>query len=58
MAMPIIPWISGRRRLADEVINLSRMVQHYLKEFVRRFCWALSSRSVHRYWSEPDCVTY
>jgi hypothetical protein len=58
MAMPIIPWIGGKRRLADELINLSRMVQHYLKEFVRQFWWALSSRSVHHYWSEQNCVMY
>ncbi len=87
MAMPIIPWIGGKRRLADVLvqrfpphtcyvevfagaaalffmrppaevevlndvndglINLYRVVQHHLEEFVRQFKWALSSREVFR----------
>lgn len=84
-ALPIIPWIGGKRRLAKhilplfpahqcyvepfcgaaalffmkppakaevlndingEVINLYRVVQHHLEEFVRQFKWALSSREM------------
>ena len=86
MASPIIPWIGGKRRLADrilplfpahdcyvevfaggaalfflrplparcevindvngELVNLYRVVQHHLDEFVRQFRWALSSRQL------------
>lgn len=85
MANPIIPWIGGKRRLADtllsrfpahecyvevfaggaalfflrsparvevindingELVNLYRVVQHHLEEFVRQFKWALTSRQV------------
>ena len=85
MALPIIPWIGGKRRLADhliprfpahecyvevfaggaalyfmrppakvevindvngELVNLYRVVQHHLEEFVRHFKWALTSRQV------------
>ncbi|MBI3545972.1 MAG: DNA adenine methylase [Gammaproteobacteria bacterium] len=85
MAIPIIPWIGGKRRLAKpildlfpahtcyveafcgaaaiffskessdvevlndingELVNLYRVVQHHLEEFVRQFKWALSSRQV------------
>lgn len=85
MANPIIPWIGGKRRLADtllkrfpahecyvevfaggaalfflrpparvevindvngELVNLYRVVQHHLEEFVRQFKWALISRQV------------
>ncbi|CAG2129046.1 DNA adenine methylase [Cupriavidus numazuensis] len=85
MATPIIPWIGGKRRLADtllsrfpahecyvevfaggaalffmrppakvevindingELVNLYRVVQHHLEEFVRQFKWALTSRQV------------
>jgi DNA adenine methylase len=85
-AAPIVPWIGGKRRLADqllrlmpphdcyveafaggaalfflrpvpakcevlndangELVNLYRVVQHHLEEFVRQFKWALSSRQV------------
>ncbi len=84
-ALPIIPWIGGKRRLAKhilplfpahqcyvepfcgaaalffmkppvkaevlndingDVINLYRVVQHHLEEFVRQFRWALSSREM------------
>ena len=83
---PIIPWLGGKRRLADrllpmfpphecyveafaggaalfflrqipakaeilndingELVNLYRVVQHHLEEFVRQFKWALTSRQV------------
>ena len=85
LATPIIPWIGGKRRLADiiiprfpahtcyvevfaggaalyfmrppaqvevindingELVNLYRVVQRHLEEFVRQFKWALSSREV------------
>ena len=88
-ATPIIPWLGGKRRLADkliplipphecyvelfcggaalyfmrpvpapvevlndingELINLYRVVQHHLEEFVRQFKWALSSRQVFKW---------
>lgn len=86
---PIIPWLGGKRRLADrliplfpphecyvelfcggaalyflrqvpapcevindingELVNLYRVVQHHLEEFVRQFKWALSSRQVFKW---------
>lgn len=89
MSSPIIPWIGGKRRLADrllplfpphdcyvelfcggaalyflrpvpaqcevindvngELINLYRVVQHHLEEFVRQFKWAISSRQVFKW---------
>lgn len=88
MSSPIIPWIGGKRRLADrlirlfpphkcyvepfagaaavffakqpsdvevlndvngELVNLYRVVQHHLEEFVRQFKWALSSREVFKW---------
>lgn len=88
MYAPIVPWVGGKRRLADrlirlfpphqcyvepfagaaavffaklpsevevlndvngELINLYRVVQHHLEEFVRQFKWALSSRTVYRW---------
>jgi DNA adenine methylase len=88
MATPIIPWIGGKRRLADiiiprfpphtcyvevfaggaalyflrppadveiindingELVNLYRVVQHHLEEFMRQFKWALSSREVFKW---------
>lgn len=87
-AFPIIPWIGGKRRLADrlihlfpphscyvevfagaaavffakppsevevlndvngDLVNLYRVVQHHLEEFVRQFKWALTSREVFRW---------
>lgn len=84
-ALPIIPWIGGKRRLAKailplfpahdcyvepfcgaaalyfmkdavasevindangELVNLYRVVQNHLEEFVRQFKWALSSRQI------------
>ncbi len=98
-AQPIIPWIGGKRRLADRIfalfprhscyvepfaggaalyflrpvpaevevlndingdlVNLYRVVQHHLEEFVRQFKWALSSRQVFRWLQEtrPETLT-
>ncbi|NWK79552.1 DNA adenine methylase [Aquitalea sp. LB_tupeE] len=96
---PIIPWLGGKRRLADrllplfpphecyvelfcggaalyflrqvpartevlndvngELVNLYRVVQHHLEEFVRQFKWAISSREVFR-WQQltrPETLT-
>jgi DNA adenine methylase len=98
MATPIIPWIGGKRRLADhliprfpahecyvevfaggaalyfmrppakvevindingELVNLYRIVQHHLEEFVRQFKWALTSRQVFRWLQDtiPETLT-
>lgn len=98
MALPIIPWIGGKRRLADriipqfpphkcyvevfaggaalyfmrppadvevlndvngELINLYRIVQNHLEEFVRQFKWALSSREVFKWLQDtpPETLT-
>ncbi|ASL45143.1 Modification methylase DpnIIA [Burkholderia sp. AD24] len=98
MATPIIPWIGGKRRLADhliprfpahecyvevfaggaalyfmrppakvevindingELVNLYRVVQHHLEEFVRQFKWALSSRQVFKWLQDtiPETLT-
>lgn len=98
MAQPIIPWIGGKRRLADrifplfpahecyvepfaggaalfflrqparvevlndingELVNLYRVVQHHLEEFVRQFKWALSSRQVFEWLkvTRPETLT-
>lgn len=98
-AQPIIPWIGGKRRLADRIfplfprhscyvepfaggaalyflrpvpaevevlndingdlVNLYRIVQHHLEEFVRQFKWALSSRQVFKWLQEtrPETLT-
>jgi len=98
-AMPIIPWLGGKRRLADkliplfpphecyvevfcggaalyflrpypapvevlndingELVNLYRVLQHHMEEFVRQFKWALSSRQVFK-WQQmtvPETMT-
>lgn len=98
LAFPIIPWIGGKRRLADriipqfpphkcyvevfaggaalyfmrppadvevlndvngELINLYRIVQNHLEEFVRQFKWALSSREVFKWLQDtpPETLT-
>lgn len=88
MAAPIIPWIGGKRRLAEtliprfpphtcyvevfaggaalyflrppadvevindvngDLVNLYRVVQNHLEEFVRQFKWALSSRQIFKW---------
>ncbi|MCT9015069.1 DNA adenine methylase [Cupriavidus gilardii] len=86
---PIIPWLGGKRRLADrllplfpahecyvevfcggaalyflrqvpapvevindingDLVNLYRVVQHHMEEFVHQFKWALSSRQVFKW---------
>jgi len=96
-ASPIIPWLGGKRRLADrliplfpphecyvevfcggaaiyflrpspapvevlndvngELINLYRVVQHHLEEFVRQFKWALSSRQVFKWLQATNTET-
>lgn len=88
-AQPIVPWLGGKRRLAErliplfpqhecyvelfcggaalyflrpmparvevindingELVNLYRVVQHHLEEFVRQFKYALSSRQVFKW---------
>ncbi|CAG9184346.1 DNA adenine methylase [Cupriavidus respiraculi] len=96
MANPIIPWIGGKRRLAEtllsrfpahqcyvevfaggaalffmrppaqvevindvngELVNLYRVVQHHLEEFVRQFKWALTSRQVFQWLKETKPAT-
>ncbi|MFM0595312.1 DNA adenine methylase [Paraburkholderia dilworthii] len=98
MANPIVPWMGGKRRLADhliprfprhecyvevfaggaalyflrppaavevindingDLINLYRVVQHHLEEFVRQFKWALTSRQVFKWLQEtiPETLT-
>lgn len=91
IATPIVPWIGGKRRLADrlirlfpphscyvelfaggaavlfakapsqvealndvngDLVNLYRVVQHHLEEFVRQFKWALSSRQMFKWQQE------
>lgn len=96
---PIVPWMGGKRRLADkliplfpphecyvevfcggaalyflrpvpartevindingELINLYRVVQHHMGEFVRQFEWALSSRQQFKWQQEvrPETLT-
>lgn len=98
-AQPIIPWIGGKRRLADRIfplfpahscyvepfaggaalfflrghpadvevlndingdlVNLYRVVQNHLEEFVRQFKWALSSRQVFKWLqiTRPETLT-
>jgi DNA adenine methylase len=98
MATPIIPWIGGKRRLADlliprfpahkcyvevfaggaalyflrrpadvevindvnsDLVNLYRVLQHHLEEFVRQFKWAISSREVFNWLQDtpPETLT-
>lgn len=98
MANPIVPWLGGKRRLADfivprfpahkcyvevfaggaalyflrppaevevvndingELVNLYRVVQRHLEEFVRQFKWALSSREVFKWLqiTRPETLT-
>lgn len=42
-----------------DLVNLYRVVQHHLEEFVRQFKWALSSRQVFRWLKEtrPETLT-
>ena len=96
MSDPIIPWIGGKRGLADrllplfpphscyvepfagaaaifflkhpsdvevlndingDLVNLYRVVQHHLEEFVRQFKWALTSREVFKWLQVTPQVT-
>lgn len=99
MTRPIIPWIGGKRRLADKIIptfpphtcyvepfaggaalffmrevpakvevlndinsdlvNLYRVVQNHLEEFIRQFKWSLSSRQVFKWvqMTQPETLT-
>ncbi|MGA7439501.1 MAG: DNA adenine methylase [Luteibacter sp.] len=99
MADPIVPWLGGKRRLADRIfkffpnshscyvepfaggaalffmkpsapvevlndingdlVNLYRVVQHHLEEFVRQFKWALTSRQVFEWLkvTRPETLT-
>ena len=96
MAQPIIPWIGGKRRLADiiisrfpphtcyvevfaggaalyflrppaevevindvsgDIVNLYRVVQRHLEEFVRQFKWALSSRQIFKWMQDTPSET-
>lgn len=96
---PIIPWLGGKRRLADrllplfpphecyvevfcggaalyflrqvpaptevindvngDLVNLYRVVQHHLEEFVRQFKWAISSRQIFKWqqMAKPETLT-
>lgn len=94
---PIIPWLGGKRRLADKLIplfpphecyvevfaggaalyflrpmpaqtevlndingdlvNLYRVVQHHMEEFVRQFKWAISSRQIFKWQQLTDPTT-
>lgn len=95
---PIIPWLGGKRRLADiiiprfpahtcyvevfaggaalyflrspakvevindvngDVVNLYRVVQNHLEEFVRQFKWSLSSREIFKWLQDtpPETLT-
>lgn len=97
-ASPIIPWIGGKRRLAQhllplfpqhecyvepfcgaaalfflkepvkaeivndvngDLVNLYRVVQHHLDEFMRHFRWALTSRELFKWAKEtpPHVLT-
>ena len=96
-ALPIIPWLGGKRRLADkllpmfpphdcyvevfcggaalyflrqipapvevindingDLVNLYRVVQHHMEEFVRQFKWALSSRQIFKWAQETRSET-
>ncbi|MGE8122590.1 DNA adenine methylase [Pseudomonas fulva] len=99
MTNPIIPWMGGKRRLADrliplfpahecyvevfaggaalyfmrpqpapvevlndlngDLVNLYRVVQNHLEEFVRQFKWALSSRQIFEWqkMARPETLT-
>ena len=35
--------------LNGELVNLYRVVQHHLEEFVRQFKWALTSREIYKW---------
>ncbi|ASJ24322.1 DNA adenine methylase [Laribacter hongkongensis] len=43
--------------LNGELVNLYRVVQHHLEEFVRQFKWAISSRQVFKWQQEVNPAT-
>lgn len=99
MNQPIVPWMGGKRRLADrliplfpphecyvevfaggaalyflrpqpapvevlndlngDLVNLYRVVQNHLEEFIRQFKWALSSRQIFEWqkMTRPETLT-
>lgn len=95
---PVIPWIGGKRRLANwilpkfpehecyveafagggalffakdeakvevlndfdgELVNMYRVIQHHLEEFIRQFKWSLSSRQIYEWlkMTHPETLT-
>lgn len=42
-----------------DVVNLYRVVQHHLEEFVRQFKWALNSRQIYKWLTDttPETLT-
>ena len=95
---PVIPWIGGKRRLANwilpkfpehkcyveafagggalffakdeskvevlndfdgELINMYRVIQHHLEEFLKQFKWALTSRKIYEWqqMTNPETLT-
>lgn len=98
-ASPVVPWMGGKRRLADrllplfprhdcyvelfcggaalffmrqvpaktevlndvngELVNLYRVIQNHMEEFVRQFKWAISSRQVFvwQQMTRPETLT-
>lgn len=51
--------VLGLGILNGDIVNLYRVVQHHLEEFVRQFRWALTSRQVFRWLEEtrPETLT-
>ena len=45
--------------LNGELVNLYRVVQHHLEEFVRQFKWALTSREIYKWqqMTQPETLT-
>lgn len=41
--------------LNSDVVNLYRVVQHHLEEFVRQFKWALTSRQIFKWMQATPC---
>lgn len=41
-----------------DMVNLYRVVQHHLEEFVRQFKWALSSRQVFKWLRSQHALYY
>lgn len=92
-ALPVIPWVGGKRKLAktilplfpehtcyvepfcggaamffmkepsdvevlndinSDIVNLYRVVQNHLEEFIRQFKWALTSREIFTWATNPQ----